>query len=64
MPKYRIKDELSKKYFTGYSGIGPMMGGTKKEAKVFDERLGAYDETRGWPQLILWDIEEFNEKAV
>ena len=53
----RIKDEQTGRYFTGFSGIGPKMGGTKEEAKIFTSRIDAIDATKRFPMMVLWDLE-------
>jgi hypothetical protein len=42
--RYRIKSK-NDTYFQRWTGIGPMFGGTKKEAMIFDTKEQAINET-------------------
>jgi len=46
-------------YFQGMTGIGPMFGGTKKEAMVFDDKIEAAQMmARHSYAFVMADIEE------
>lgn len=53
---YAIKDSQRGGYFTGWCGIGPMMGGTAEEAMRFDERMEAAMCASRFPMMVLWEI--------
>lgn len=47
--KYAIENQMSGKFYIGMTGIGPALGGNKKEAKLFDSAADAVTEMgRHW----------------
>lgn len=45
-------------YFQGMTGIGPMFGGTKKEAHVFDDKIQAVQMLTSHFGFTMADVEE------
>ncbi len=45
-------------YFQGMTGIGPMFGGTKEEAQVFDDKIEASRALSSHFGFTMADIEE------
>jgi hypothetical protein len=47
--KYAIENQMNGKFYIGMTGIGPALGGNKKEAKLFDSIADASREMgRHW----------------
>lgn len=54
---FRIKD-MSGGYFQSMTGVGPMFGGTKKEAQLFDDKIQATKMLTSHFGFTMSDIEE------
>lgn len=57
------KDTLDRplNYFAQMTGIGPAFGATAKDTPRFETSLEAVKFARGWPMMVLWELEHVAE---
>jgi hypothetical protein len=61
MTVYLIKDTMTGRYYNGTNPRFPMMGGTKRTAVRFHDRMAATDVLRQFPSFVLADVVEVSK---